>query len=144
MKFLDVTKDGGPDSTVWAHWLIEIKGLFSIVFLRFEDGSRDAYHSHAFNSISWVLRGFLIETFFPRCVKEGRCKEITEACSPLVHLCHFPSVFPVVTRRSTTHKVTSEGRTWVLSLRGPWSKEWREILPDGKVVTLTHGRKEVT
>lgn len=126
MKFLSKSKDGGPESTVWAYWLIELKGLFSIVLLRFEDGSRDAYHSHAFNSISWVLRGGLYEDLLH---------------GP--HLNHWASPFPVITRRSTTHKVVSFGRTWVLSLRGPWSTEWREILPDGKVVTLTHGRKEV-
>ena len=33
MKFLTVCKDGGPESTVTA---IEIKSLFSIMFLKFE------------------------------------------------------------------------------------------------------------
>ena len=46
------SKDGGPDSTVWMYG-IEVKWLFSILLLRFEDGSRDAYHSHAFDCVSW-------------------------------------------------------------------------------------------
>lgn len=40
MKFLETTKGGGAESTVWAHWLIEIKSLFSIALLRFEDLAR--------------------------------------------------------------------------------------------------------
>jgi hypothetical protein len=33
MNFLNKTKDGGPESTVWAYWLIEIKSLFSVALL---------------------------------------------------------------------------------------------------------------
>mgnify|MGYP001575993171 CR=1 FL=1 len=57
MKLFYYGKDGGPESHVWGFWLIEAKSLFSIVLLRFENGTREAYHSHAFNSLSWVLRG---------------------------------------------------------------------------------------
>lgn len=130
MKFLEITKDGGPESTVWAHWLIELKGLFSVVLLRFEDGSREAYHSHAFDSISWVLSGELNEIHHPD----------TKNVFDILDI-HWPSFIPVVTRRSTKHMVRSRGRTWVLSFRGPWAKTWTETLPDGTTVTLTHGRK---
>lgn len=137
MKFLQITKDGGAESTVWAHWLIEIKGLFSIALLRFEDGTRDAYHSHAFDCVSWVLRGVLLE---------DRIEFHANGSSHDVHL-HEPSLRPIVTRRSTFHKVYSFGRTWVLTFRGPWSKTWREAVPDGvggyAERTLTHGRKQV-
>lgn len=129
MKLLEVTKDGGAESTVWAHWLFELKGLCSIVLLRFEDGSRDAFHSHAFNCISWVLSGCLLEHNNVR--------------APHSHWVHLPGLRPGITRRSTHHKVVSRGRTWVLSFRGPWAKTWTETLPDGRQVTLTHGRKEV-
>jgi hypothetical protein len=119
MKFLEVTKDGGPESTVWAHWLIELKGLFSIVLLRFEDGSRDAYHSHAFDAISWVLSGELDEELRPTelTLRKWVYGETTR---------YWPSLTPIITRRDTTHKVTSHGRTWVLSFRGPWAKTWDE------------------
>ncbi len=130
MKFLSVSKDGGAESTVWAHWLFEIKGLCSIVLLRFEDGSRDAYHSHAFNSISWVLRGHLTER--------------VEAPWGLSEVNQYPaSLSPVITRRETHHKVVSRGRTWVLSFRGPWARTWTETLPSGETITLTHGRRQV-
>jgi len=134
MKFLEVSKDGGPDSTVWAYWLFEIKWLGSIVLLRFEDGSRDAYHSHAFNSVSWLLSGELTELeVLPK--ESGRYfPDVTE---------HRPSLLPIITLRSTFHKVISLGRSWVLSFRGPWAETWLEQTPDGKQLVLKDGRQPV-
>lgn len=127
MKILKYGKDGGPDSCVWGFWFIEIKSLFSIALLVFEDGSREAFHSHAFNSISWVLKGKLFEEF----LNEGWGGR---------H--HWPSFKPIVTKRTDFHKVTSVGRTWVLTFRGPWAKEWKEFLPaTSQLVTLESGRK---
>ena len=40
MKILKVVKDGGPESRVWAYFLIELKRLFSIALLRFEAAGR--------------------------------------------------------------------------------------------------------
>lgn len=133
VKVFETTKDGGAESTVWAHWLFEIKGLCSVVLLRFEDGSREAYHEHAFNCVSWVLRGRLVEFVLP--------SDIT--CPDTVNV--YPaSLRPVVTLRSTFHKVVSDGRAWVLSFRGPWAKTWREYVPgENRFARLTHGRREV-
>lgn len=119
-------KDGGQESRVWGYWLIELKQLFSIVLLRFEDGSREAYHSHAFNAISWVLRGKLVEFHI-----DGRVEV------------HTPSLRPIITTRDTFHMVESRGRTWVFSLRGPWADTWREYIPGRGEVVLAHGRIEV-
>lgn len=145
MKFLSKCKDGGPESTVWGYFLCEIKSLFSIVLLRFENGSRDAFHSHAFNCVSWVLKGQLVEEIPPKCQTSGPCKT-SDNCSPL-HFSHFnvyePSFRPVFTYRSTTHKVVSQGRTWVISFRGPWAKTWKEIVPGEGEINLTDGRKRV-
>jgi hypothetical protein len=127
MKLLTKSKDGGPESTVTGYFLIEWKALFSIVLLRFDRGSRDAYHSHAFNCVSWVLSGALGERHY-----EGD----TEF--------HWPSFKPIVTRRSTYHKVVGLfDTTWVLSVRGPWAKTWRESTPAEGECTLTSGRKKV-
>jgi hypothetical protein len=120
-------KDGGQESTVWGFWLCEFKKLFSIVLLRFENGTRDAYHSHAFDAVSWVLRGKLRE-------------EILAGKTTI----YRPSWLPIVTRRHCFHRVESIGRSWVLSFRGPWLDRWLEYLPkEGRVVELTHGRKEI-
>lgn len=61
MKFFKKMKDGGPESTVTGYWLAEIKSLFSVVLLRFDGKSREAFHTHAFNSWSWVIKGSLTE-----------------------------------------------------------------------------------
>jgi hypothetical protein len=124
-SFLKLRKDGGPESRVDGFFIIEIKRWFSVVLLHFLSGSRDAYHSHAFDAVSWVLRGQLIENELSGTTNTYR-----------------PSFRPVVTRRATFHKVVSVGDTYVLSFRGPWVRFWREYDPGKKLfTTLTHGRK---
>lgn len=131
MKLLKRMKDGGPLSHSTGYFLVELKALFTIVLLYFSNGSRDAYHTHAFNAVSWVLKGKLIEFT----MGEG----VTE---------YTPSFHPIFTPRTRFHKVVSVGNTWALSFRGPWVAKWKEFIPakgwrPGKYITLTHGRKEV-
>jgi len=125
MKVLSVDKDGGPDSTVFGLFFIELKKLFSIVLLCFENGTREVYHNHAFNCFSCVVKGQLKEWHL-----DGKME------------IHSASWKPFVTRRNTFHKVVSEGRTWVITFRGPWLDYWEEWLPkEQKFIKLTHGRK---
>lgn len=127
MLFLTKRKDGGPDSKVVGYWLVEIKGLFSICLLHFLPGSRDAYHNHAFNAISWLFKGQLLEEF----------------SNGLGHP-YNPSIKPIYTSRECFHKVTSVGHSWALSFRGPWKSTWNEYLPqEGKTITLGIGREEL-
>lgn len=127
-RLLTVTKDGGELSHVWAYWLFAWKALCSIGLLRFEDGTREAFHSHAFDCVSWVLSGELEERHLLGAIET-----------------HRPSWRPIITRRETFHQVHSNGRTWVLTLRGPWVNTWREWLPaESRAVLLTHGRREVS
>ena len=127
MKLLWHGKDGGPESTVDGYFLIEWKRIFSIALLRFGNGSRDAYHDHAFDAVSWLLFGRLLEQHL-----DGRVVEYTAGPAP------------IVTRRSTFHRVFSIGTSWVLSFRGPWSKTWHEFDAERlEGVTLTDGRREV-
>jgi hypothetical protein len=128
MKFFSKCKDGGSESTVWGYFLCEIKSLFSLAILRFDNGSRDAYHSHAFNCISWVLKGKLVED------------RLETDTGYLDTYTHTPSFKPVLTFRDTTHKVVSEGTTWVVTFRGPWANKWKEIV-GGEEIGLTHGRQ---
>ena len=129
MKIFSYGKDGGPDSCVWGFWLVEIKSLFSVALLVFENGSREAYHTHAFNSISWVLKGKVEEHM------QG---------SPSAMNVFTPSFKPIITKRDTFHKVFSIGRTWVLTFRGPWAKQWKEFSPArNEFTTLESGRKIV-
>lgn len=137
MKFFKKMKDGGAESTVTGYWLVEIKSLFSIVLIKFEGRSREAYHEHAFNCINWLLKGKLRESMY---VENPRWPGTEERYKRTL----FPSFKPFKITRADFHKVDSCGTSWVLSFRGPWKKTWREYLPDeNRVRTLTHGRKEV-
>jgi len=129
VKLLALSKDGGPLSKVHGFFLVEIKRLFSVAFLLFKDGSREAYHSHAFHCLSWVLWGELEEH------REINGQEVVTTFRRA--LC------PIVTTRTNFHKVYSKGNTLVFTLRGPWVKYWLERREDGSTVTLTHGREVV-
>jgi hypothetical protein len=129
-------KDGGPESTVWGFWLIEWKRLFSVVLLCFEDGTRDVYHSHAFSTVSWVLKGRLQEEVV-------RTQQQIEEGRPPERFTYRPSWRPIWTPLSRFHQVRSVGRSWVISFRGPWRDVWCELLPGIGYRMLTHGRRIV-
>lgn len=124
------TKDGGPDSKVWMYGF-ESKRFGSILLLRFGQGSREAFHTHAFNSVSWLLSGGLDE--YMR-MEDDR-----------VYLAdrYRPGRQPIFTYRSTFHQVLGRlTANWVLTFRGPWVDKWNEYSAGGHS-TLTHGRKVV-
>lgn len=131
MKLLYVAKDGGPESNVTGYWLIEWKKYFSIVLLRFSEGTREAFHSHAFNAVSWVLY--------------GKLAEIDRFTNEVVFM-EGPSIEPIYTPREKFHRVYGMAKsTWVLSFRGPWVDRWQEYFAkNGTTVNLTHGRKHIS
>lgn len=128
MKLFKKMKDGGDESTVTGYFLFEIKPVMTIVLLRFDGESRNAYHTHAFNCLSWVLRGELREE-----MRDGRVYKL------------YRRFLPFITTRKDFHKVSSTPPTsWVFSIRGPWSDDWQEYLPDeNRNRGLTHGRQEI-
>lgn len=129
MKLLSKAADGGKNSGVTGYFLIEMKSLFSIVLLHFSEGTREAFHSHAFNAWTLWLKGYVFEWgrvgefgYVQRFYKAGQLK---------------------YTPRSMMHKIEGgKGGAWALSIRGPWVDRWRECR-NGRLVTLTHGRKEL-
>lgn len=123
--------DGGKGSPVTGYWLVEIKGLFSIVLLKFHKGSREKFHSHAFNAFTWFLKGSLTEV---RKHPDGQ----------LVTTEYKKSVVPKYTPRDNLHRVFAQEDSWCFSIRGPWVNTWKEWDEETDTyVTLTHGRKEV-
>jgi hypothetical protein len=120
-----VKPDGGKDSGVTAYFLIEWKPVFSIGILHFKPGTREAYHSHAFNALTWWLKGKVIEEKL-----NGENKR------------YYASFIPKFTSRSNFHKVYAYKDTYALTFRGPWKDTWEEY-KGGKHITLTHGRKEI-
>lgn len=131
MKFFKKRHDGGKDSGVTGYWLIEWKGLFSIVLLRFSKGSREAFHSHAFNALTWWIKGAAVEyIYFEEKDKYKQGKYWS------------PSFIPKYTPKDCFHKIITLEVTWALSFRGPWSKTWKEA-KNGEVYTLSSGRIKV-
>lgn len=122
-------KDGGSESTVTGYWLIELKWLFSVVLLRFDPGSREVYHSHAFNALTWWISGEVVEY-------------VCDSRNVITDVTWRPSFIPKYTPRRCCHKVYALRRTWALSFRGPWSQYWHEYDPkEDEITTLTNGRK---
>lgn len=128
MKFFKKGVDGGADSGVTALYLVEIKPLFSIVLLRFGAGSREAFHSHAFNALTWWIKGKVREDF-----ADG-----SES------IFWTPSFKPKYTPRGNFHKIVGMYReSYAISLRGPWLNKWYEIKKN-KLFTLTHHRRVIS
>jgi len=116
--------DGGKESGVTGYFLIEWKKVFSIGFLHFKEGSREASHNHAFNAITWFIKGNVTEQHL-----DGATKEFSA------------SFKPKFTSRSCFHKVFAHKSTWALTFRGPWVDVWNEFRPkENRMVSLTHGR----
>lgn len=128
MKVLEKAKDGGPDSPVDAYFLLEIKGLLSIALLKFNEGGRENYHTHAFDALTWFLFGNLIE----------------EDISGDTYKYKF-SILPKITKRDKNHRVKANKDSWCLTFRGPWRDYWTEDNPNTKeTITFTHGRVEIS
>lgn len=127
MKLFKKMKDGGPASHVTGYFLIEWKKRFSIGLLHFAPGTREAFHSHAFNALTLWLRGFVWEEFpdgKSRPWKAGQWKS---------------------TLRSSMHRIVAPSTgAWALTFRGPWVDSWKEyVAHKQQIATLTHGRNVV-
>lgn len=128
-RFLVKSHDGGKDSGVTGYWLIEWKRGFSIVLLRFSQGSREAYHSHAFNALTWWLRGEVKEEII---------------VNDQVVTKHWLPGRMKLTPRNMMHRIMGIAKaSWCLSIRGPWIDTWLER-KHGKEYTLKHGREVVS
>lgn len=130
MRFFAKRNDGGPESNVTGYWLIESKRFFSIALLRFSPGSRENYHSHAFNAWSLVF---------------GSLTEIRQPRWGLMPVIRKLSGF-VFTERANLHRVINKSTkpVWALTFRGPWHRFWWEYDPrTSEYIKLTTGRHEV-
>lgn len=136
MKFFSKSSDGGKNSGVTGYYLVEIKPWFSIVLLKFNPGTREAYHEHAFNAWTWWIKGRVIERrLWFRFGAEGKNAFFVNTA--------FKTGSWKYTARGNCHRVKALETSWALSFRGPWVDTWREWRGD-HFVTLTHGRKEIS
>jgi hypothetical protein len=128
--------DGGRESGVTGYMLIEWKKVFSIGLLHFKKGSRENYHSHAFNAISWWLKG---------CVEEDSLKyKVSNGEKVNTYKVFAPSIKPKITMRNKLHRVVALEDTYAITFRGPWEDTWYEETTDGDIIRYTHGRKIIT
>lgn len=125
MRLFNLNHDGGKDSGVCGWFIVELKKLFSIAVLHFNAGSREAFHSHAFNAVTLWLKGTAEEINLDGTSKIWKAGQIK------------------FTPRRCFHKVVAgPNGVWALTFRGPWVDLWHEY-KNGKLITLTHGRKVV-
>lgn len=130
MRFLEKTKDGGEKSTVDAYFLFEVKSLFSIALLKFNKGSRENYHTHAFNAFTWFLSGDLEE------------ESINYTDSKKSFLKKYKRSFiPKFTKKDNLHRVFAHRDSWCLTVRGSWDNKWTEYNRNlDETYLYTHGR----
>lgn len=125
MQFLTKTKDGGPESPVDGYFLIEIKSLFSIALLKFNEGRREQFHTHAFHALTWFIKG-----------------ELTEEKVDGTRSIYKKSLWPKFTSKANNHRVIATKDSWCFTIRGPWAKTWTETDKKAKTcTTFEWGRK---
>lgn len=135
MRFLSKAKDGGPRSPVDAYFLIELKNWFSIALLKFNKGSREEYHTHAFNAYTWFLKGQLVEESI----------EDTDLFKDVIRTRPYKRrLKPKFTPRDQLHRVKALADSWCFTVRGPWVDRWIEFNDNTNTTTvLTNGREVV-
>jgi hypothetical protein len=128
-RFFHKKPDGGKDSGVTGYFLIEWKIFFSIGILHFKKGTREAYHNHSFDALTFWLKGLVTEEKInPSNRSEKNRKNYKN------------SLIPKFTSKSNFHKIIAHKDTYALTFRGPWKDTWNELRKEN-LVTLTHGRK---
>lgn len=132
MKFLQWSKDGGPESNVEGFFIIEIKGLFSIAILRFNEGMRETFHSHAFDAVTLPVSGDMEE--------QSLVGDILRP--PEVSVKRYINWKWKLTPKSKVHRVKVNKTGYCLTLRGKWGKTWWEYnRKTQEFKLLGHGRK---
>lgn len=130
MKLFTKAKDGGKYSPVDAYFLFEIKGFISIALLKFNKGTREAFHTHAFNAFTWFLCGDLEEERYHFDIDTIVSKKYSR------------KLVPKLTTKDNLHRVIAHTDSWCFTIRGPWSKYWTEW-NNGITTVFTHRREVV-
>lgn len=127
MHILKKVKDGGKESPVDAYFLFELKGLCSIALLKFNKGTRENFHTHAFDALTWFLSGHLVEE---RATPHGS-----------ILYTYKRSLLPKFTAKSNLHRVRAHKTSWCFTIRGPWENHWTEYNEEKDTTyVLTHHR----
>ena len=123
---LNKAKDGGKDSPVDAYFLFEIKGLCSIALLKFNKGCREDYHNHAFNALTWFIKGDLTEEKVDGSVKKYK-----------------RSFVPKLTTKNNCHRVIAHKDSWCFTIRGRWENTWYELNESKDLKTFLTNHRQI-
>jgi hypothetical protein len=115
--------------------VLEWKKLFSIKLFNFHKtyGKQDRFHTHSFNSVSFLFFGNYIEEI----IQDGKIVALNRNRSRFICI-----------PKNEYHRITkSEGCRTIL-ITGPWSQFWKELRELGnsryQEVTQTYGRVDVS
>jgi hypothetical protein len=94
--------------------ILEWKKLFSLKLFHFHKtaGKQDRFHTHAFNAVSFLLKGNYTEEV----VKDGRVVALPRNRSRLIFI-----------PKNEYHRVTKGEGCYTLLLTGPWGAEFKEL-----------------
>lgn len=127
MKLFTKAKDGGSESPVDAYFLFENKYVGSIAILKFNKGGREAFHTHAFDALTWFIKGDLIEE---------------DVSGDL--LVYKRSIKPKITLKSKNHRVIAKKDSYCITIRGRWVDTWTEYNKELNETTIfSWGRNKV-
>lgn len=123
-----ILKQAGSDKPYLSRWYIVPRNRFLNVYLhKFERSDDDrALHDHPWYSVSFLLRGEMLEHSF------GGCRFI-------------PWLFPVLRTAKFAHRLEIvKGPVWTLFITGPRIRQWGFYCPNGwrhwSVFTSEDGR----
>jgi len=126
LKLFQWAKDGGPESHVDAFFIVEIKPLFSIAILRFNEGTRENFHSHAFNA--WTL--WLGDAWVAEETPDGKKK-------------FWHGGTWKFTPRTLMHRVRAVFTSYALTFRGPWVERWEEYNEQAREFTVLTNHRQI-
>ncbi len=108
--------------------IIEIKYLGGIIVNIFNTSNQDRFHSHAFNALSWMIRGHYYEDV----IVDGNLLKLKK-----IERSRF---IP----RNYIHKITkSSPNAMSITFEGPWESTWNEYFDNGRIKTYSWGRKVI-
>ncbi len=107
--------------TVTQYILIENKHFFSIIFYKWNTISQSRFHSHAFNAVAFLIKGF----YWEKIIFDESCTEVDNVINvPLV-----PRFLP----KNYIHSIGySKPNTITMLISGKWDENWHEYFPDSK------------
>ncbi len=111
--------------------IIEIKCLGGIIVNIFNTKDQDRFHSHAFNSFSWMIRGWYKEDVvnINNNIKTLETKIISKS-----------RFIP----RYYIHKIKESSENAIsITFEGSWKSHWKEYFDNEREKTYTWGRKVI-